>query len=159
MSNYANYLPSSSINAFRRCSPTKHVWHVPRTRLSLEANIGTCLRLQCANGTIDGVVFELLKRFYPQREITVTSFDPPYVTLAIKTQEPFNVSGTNWWSIITCSSTNLPSGCATSTQGRTPTTISDYRNDVLGCHPGRMDGKVAADREHISLIQCSRKRV
>jgi len=93
MSNYANYLPSSSINAFRRCSPTKHVWHVPRTRLSLEANIGTCLRLQCANGTIDGVVFELLKRFYPQREITVTSPDPPYVTLAIKTQEPFNVSG------------------------------------------------------------------
>jgi len=31
-----------------------------------------------------GVMFELLNQFYPEREITVTSSDPHYVTAAVK---------------------------------------------------------------------------
>ena len=31
-----------------------------------------------------GVMLDLLDKFYPEREITVTSTDPPYVTPTVK---------------------------------------------------------------------------
>ena len=36
--------------------------------------------------TMYAIMLNLLDRFYPEREITVTSSDPPYVTPAVKAQ-------------------------------------------------------------------------
>jgi len=40
-------------------------------------------------------MFGLLNQSYPEREITVTSTDPHYITPAVKAKEPFNARRSN----------------------------------------------------------------
>ena len=67
---------------FRRRSPAQHARFLefaPTLNIDLDND-----DVQLNFDTMYAVMLNLLDRFYPEREITVTSSDPPYVTPAVK---------------------------------------------------------------------------
>jgi len=68
---------------FRQRSPAQHVRfleHASTVNIELDDSDA----VQSNFDYLYGVMLDLLNRFYPEREITVTSSDPPYVTPAVK---------------------------------------------------------------------------
>ena len=69
---------------FRRRSPAQHVRFLEfASTLNIELDNED---VQLNFDTMYAIMLNLLDRFYPEREITVTSSDPPYVTPAVKAQ-------------------------------------------------------------------------
>ena len=68
---------------FRRRTPAQHarfLEHVSTLQIEVDDNADT----QTNFDTVYGIMLGLLDTFYPEREITVTSSDPPYVTPTVK---------------------------------------------------------------------------
>jgi hypothetical protein len=68
---------------FRRRSPAQHARFLEyATTLNIEFDNSKDVQINF--DIMYGIMVDLLDRFYPEREITVTSSDPPYVTPAVK---------------------------------------------------------------------------
>jgi len=68
---------------FRRRTPAQHarfLEHVSTLQIEVDDNADT----QTNFDTVYSIMLDLLDTFYPEREITVTSSDPPYVTPTVK---------------------------------------------------------------------------
>jgi len=69
---------------FRRRSPAQYATFLEfASTLNIELDNDD---VQLNFDTMYAIMLNLLDRFYPEREITVTSSDPPYVTPAVKAQ-------------------------------------------------------------------------
>lgn len=68
---------------FRQRTPTQHARFLEYAS-ALNIEFGDCNSAQLNYNSMYGVMVDLLNMFYPEREITVTSSDPPYVTPTVK---------------------------------------------------------------------------
>ena len=68
---------------FRQRTPAQHARFLEYAS-TLNIELDDCNSTQSNFDHMYGVMSELLNMFYPEREITVTSSDPPYVTPAVK---------------------------------------------------------------------------
>ena len=69
--------------AFRRRSPTQHALfleHASRVTIDVDDDAS----VQCNSDAVYAAMCDLLDAFYPERQVTVTSSDPRYITPAVK---------------------------------------------------------------------------
>jgi len=69
---------------FRRRTPTQHAMFLEYALLQQRFQLASDCDTQMNFDSFYDYMFGLLNQFYPEREITVTSTDPHYVTPAVK---------------------------------------------------------------------------
>jgi len=88
---------------FRRHTLTQHAMFLDYAMLQQHFQLDSDCNTQMNFDSFYDYMFGLLNQFYPEREITVTSTDPHYVTPAVEAKESFNARRSNRRSRCSCS--------------------------------------------------------